>query len=365
MLAALRIIDAAANRASEGLRTMEEFARFVLEDRFLSESMKQLRHDLCSALQSVAMQDRLSARTVTSDIGTEIETPSEMSRPRIEDVVNAAAARSQEAIRCLEEYGKTIPSLDCRQLQSLRYRSYTLASALLMTAGRVARLQDSRVYLLMAPSGDAANFAGQLEALFTSGVDVIQIRDKSLGDRRFYEYAKIAAATARRLAKLFIVNDRPDIAAACDASGVHVGQDELPVEAVRRIVGPDRLIGVSTHNIDQARAAVLDGADYIGCGPTFPSGTKTFDSFTGIEFLDQVVGNISLPAYAIGGIDRKNLPSVLPTGVHGVAVSAGILSAADPLRESSWFNEQFKNRQLASLSKSSTSCSIATSDAGE
>ena len=107
------------------------------------------------------------------------------------------------------------------------------------------------------------------------------------------------------------MNDRPDLAVLAGADGVHVGQEELSVKDARRIVGPSALVGVSTHSIQQARAAVLDGANYIGVGPTFPSGTKTFAAFTGVELLQAVQAEIRLPAFAIGGVTAANLPQVL------------------------------------------------------
>ena len=126
------------------------------------------------------------------------------------------------------------------------------------------------------------------------------------------------------------MNDRPDLAVLSGADGVHVGQDELTVKDARRILGPSGLIGVSTHSLEQARAAVLDGANYIGVGPTFPSGTKQFAEFTGIELLRAVQAEIRLPAFAIGGITEENLPQVLATGFRRVAVSGAIADADDP-----------------------------------
>ena len=114
----------------------------------------------------------------------------------------------------------------------------------------------------------------------------------------------------------------------CD--GVHVGQEELPVAETRRILGTQRLIGVSTHSIDQARQAVSDGADYIGCGPVFPGRTKQFDQFPGTEFLLQIGSEISLPAFAIGGIDLQNVTQVINSGMRRVAITAAIRDAEDP-----------------------------------
>ena len=132
------------------------------------------------------------------------------------------------------------------------------------------------------------------------------------------------------------MNDRPDLALLADADGIHVGQAELTVKDARMLIGPQRLVGVSTHSLDQARQAVLDGANYIGCGPTFPSKTKTFASFPGTEFLQQVRQELSLPAFAIGGISRDNVEQVLAAGFTRIAVSGAVVDAADPGQAASW-----------------------------
>src|SRR5207245_9629252 len=116
-----------------------------------------------------------------------------------------------------------------------------------------------------------------------------QLGEKTLGDRARLQRARQVRRWTQQAGTLFIMNDRPDIARLVEADGVHVGQDELPVKEVRRIVGPDALIGVSTHNLEQLRQAVLDGASYIGVGPTFPSGTKQFEDFPGLEFVKQAL----------------------------------------------------------------------------
>lgn len=331
LIGSFRILDASVNRASEGLRTLEEFARFVLEDRNLSGLVKSLRHDLRLAIESLPLSDRLAARAVASDCGTTIELDSERERSDALSVASAAAARAQEAVRCIEEYGKTVAHFDSRAIESIRYRLYTVSAAICLTPSRKQRFEDARLYLLLPCDESVDRFAGTVETLFTSGVDIIQLRDKQADDRQLYRCAKVASDLARRLGKCFIVNDRADIAAATHASGVHVGQEELPVEAVRRVIGTSAIIGVSTHSLDQAKAAVLDGADYIGCGPTFPSQTKSFAEFPGLAFLREVASQITLPAFAIGGIDESNVDSVMNTGIHGVAVSSAIMAKPDPL----------------------------------
>jgi len=129
---------------------------------------------------------------------------------------------------------------------------------------------------------------------------------------------------------LFIVNDRPDIARLAQADGVHLGQDELPVREARRIVGPGALIGVSTHNLAQCRQAVLDGADYLGVGPTFASDTKEFAELAGLEYVRQVAAETTLPAFAIGGINTDNVGQVVRAGLRRAAVGRAIGQAEHP-----------------------------------
>jgi len=328
--AAYRILDASANRGAEGLRTMEEFARFVLEDGLLTAEAKAIRHELRLALESVSAELRLAARAVTSDCGTRLVAQDEMQRADMMAVVASAAARTQQALRCLEEYSKTIASPFSSVAESLRYRTYTLSATLMLMPQRRRRLADARLYLLIGANKDVDRFGETLDRMYQAGVDIIQLRDKSADDETLYRLSRRGAEVARQNQKFFVVNDRADIAVASGAQGVHVGQEELPVEAVRRIVGPDVMIGVSTHSLAQVRAAVLDGADCIGCGPTFPSRTKSFGEFPGLDFLRRASLETGLPAFAIGGIDETNLAAVMATGIHGVAVSGGILNADQP-----------------------------------
>ncbi len=173
-------------------------------------------------------------------------------------------------------------------------------------------------------------FNNYVSQLAKAGLPCLQIRDKKLDGRELVRYARSAVETVTPLGGHVIVNDRVDVAMASGASGVHVGQEDISIEDVRRWCGQRLCVGVSTHDIMQARAAVASGADYIGCGPTFPSSTKSFQQFAGLEFLRQVANEITIPSLAIGGVSLSNLDQVLQTGMRGVAVSAAVHQAADP-----------------------------------
>lgn len=328
--AALRIIDANTNRSLEGLRVVEDFARFRLNDKHLASLYKESRHELVTALASLPQQALLAARDTSGDVGTQIEASDEYSRDSAVDVAVASQKRVEQALRCIEEYAKTVAHDVASAVEQLRYRVYSLGKAVAATAASHAKLSETKLYVLVdaRPSLDA--FDQLVRALTDAKVDVIQLRDKQLCDReliaRGHALRKITLGTNT----LFIVNDRPDIAAIVGADGVHVGQAELSTSEARSILGPNRLIGVSTHSIEQSRQAVLDGADYIGCGPTFPSQTKQFEDFPGMGFLQAVADEISLPAFAIGGITPDNLPQVLEAGFQRIAVSNCVTAASSP-----------------------------------
>jgi thiamine-phosphate pyrophosphorylase len=159
---------------------------------------------------------------------------------------------------------------------------------------------------------------------------VIQLREKRLADRELVALGRRVRDWTCEAGALFIMNDRPDIARLSDADGLHVGQEDLNVADARHILGPRPLVGVSTHSIEQARQAVLDGADYIGVGPTFPSRTKGFTEFPALDLVRQVHAEIRLPTFAIGGVDLDHLDEVLSAGAHRVAVSSAVCGCDDP-----------------------------------
>jgi len=187
------------------------------------------------------------------------------------------------------------------------------------------------LYALVDVRSDESAFERFITDIIAGGVDIIQLRDKQADDRTLLARSRILknCITASERNVLFIMNDRPDLAMLAGADGVHVGQEELPTTLVRQLVGK-LLIGVSTHSIDQARQAVLDGADYIGAGPVFESTTKEFSHLSGLVYLQEVAAEISIPAFAIGGITENRLEEVLQTGISRVAIGSALLDAENP-----------------------------------
>lgn len=188
------------------------------------------------------------------------------------------------------------------------------------------------LYAIVDPALIATSAVQFAESLASAGVKLIQLRDKRSSPRSIYQQAREMAARFAGSDVRFIVNDRPDIAAMCGAGGVHVGQDDLPVEAARSICPQPLWVGVSTHNIEQLRDAVRTSADYIAVGPIFPTGTKENpDPVVGVDFLRTARQLTRKPLVAIGGITVESAADVFRAGADSVAVVRDLLAAPDPI----------------------------------
>lgn len=325
-----RILDANLNRARESLRVLDDYARFSLNDATLTGELKRLRHRLAEATGLLPPRLLLHSRDTPGDVGTAISTAREFERATPRQVAAVNFKRLQESLRSLEEYGKLDDPRFAREVEQIRYAAYTLERAVIAGADSRERLAAARVYVLLTGSQCVGTLDWTIAEAAAGGASVFQLREKDLPDGELIARAKQVRAWTRKAGVLFIVNDRPDIARLAEADGVHLGQDDLSVADARRILGPEAFIGVSTHTPAQVRQAVLDGADYLGVGPTFPSRTKSFDQFAGLEFVRAAFAVTTLPAFALGGITPENVVAVAAAGANRVAVSAAIAQADDP-----------------------------------
>lgn len=164
-----------------------------------------------------------------------------------------------------------------------------------------------------------------------AGVTIVQLRAKKLDGKKFFDLAVQMKNALSPLDIPFIINDRVDIAVASDADGVHLGQKDLPLREARKIIGKDKIIGISVNSVEEMKIAEIRGADYLGAGPIFPTGSKAdLDPFLGIEGLRAIAQKTYLPVLAIGGIDHINTQDVIKAGADGIAVISAILGNADP-----------------------------------
>lgn len=198
-----------------------------------------------------------------------------------------------------------------------------------MADDRRARLAAARLYLC---TPDRPDLAGFLEAVLSGGVDVVQLREKGIEARRELEVLETVATVAEKHGALWSVNDRADVALASGADVLHLGQDDLPVPAARAVVGPDVLVGRSTHDPAQAAAAAVEeGVDYFCVGPTWETPTKPGRAAAGLDLVRHAVAlGTQRPWFAIGGIDLSNLDAVLDAGATRVVVVRVLTEAEDP-----------------------------------
>ncbi len=327
-----RMLDASANRASEGLRVVEDFVRFVLDDSGLTRRLKEVRHRLGTAVSGLDAGLLINSRDTRGDVGTHIMTHTERVRENPRAVLTANFKRTAEALRSLEEYSKLINVWIAGQFEVLRYDVYTLEKLVMMAIAAHQSLKDARLMVLVGGLPTLGDLTWIVGEALAGGADVIQLREKDLPDRELLTRAReVRILTAQAKAK-FILNDRPDLAKLSGADGVHVGQDDLGVRDIRRIIGPSPLVGVSTHNREQLDASLLSGANYLGVGPVFPSPTKEFrePELAGLAYVESVADRTNLPWFAIGGITEENVERVLMAGATRIAVSSAVARAEHP-----------------------------------
>ena len=318
-----RIIDANLNRAAEGLRVIEEIARFILSDTELSARLKTIRHEL-QKFFDVEYDNLLDSRDTLNDVGCNIINPDK--KESLDSIFKANFKRVEEAFRVLNQYA----SLD----DSYRYRIYTIEKEMrskLKLDYKKIFLNDKKLYLVTNSDNFESDeiFLDRVALSIKSGVDIVQLREKNTTSKRFIYLAQRIRELTSHFGAAFIVNDRVDIAKISNADGVHLGQDDIPVSYAREILGDNAIIGVSTHCPEHAKKAITDGADYIGVGPVFKTPTKPSKDPVGLEYVKWAADNVNIPFFAIGSIDTANIKDVVDAGAKRVAVIRAIMYADD------------------------------------
>jgi len=316
----IRILDANINRVSEGLRVIEEITRFILEDDCLFMAVKIIRHDFKSTVIGLK-SGGIYSRNSMSDIGKSTYSSSERSRAGVLDILRSNAARSEEGLRVLEEFSKISGSFLGKTFKSLRFRVYDVESKISNAVSKQKKL-DFDLYVVT--QGDHIKAC---KSAIDAKVKIIQLRDKAATRIEYYKYARQVAKICKKNKVTFIVNDHADICVAVDADGIHIGQEDLPVKVIRKILGPGKIIGVSTHSLRQAVDAQKNGADYISIGPVFETPSKPGWQGLGLKTVKAVLKKVNIPVVAIGGINEDNVKSVVDAGVKRAAVIRAVENA--------------------------------------
>ncbi len=335
-----RLLDANLNRAREGLRVIEDWCRFGLDDGELSAQCKAMRQ----TLGQWHLPEFRQARDTAGDVGTAITHPQEAVRSDINAVLQANLCRVEESLRVLEEYGKLYGSSNGLSMgavmKQLRYQTYQLDHAIMnlnLAKTRHDKLKSAQLYLVTSPS---ETLLETVEAALQGGLKLVQYRDKTADDDVRYNRALALKQLCDRYDALFIVNDRIDLALAVDADGVHLGQHDLPFAFARKMLGPDKLIGRSTTNPDEFVAAITEMPDYIGVGPVHETPTKAGKAAAGYDYVRYAAAHCPIPWFAIGGIDMDNVKAAIEAGATRVSVVRAIMAAPEPKLTTQYFLSQ-------------------------
>jgi thiamine-phosphate pyrophosphorylase len=337
----LRMIDANLNRSSEGLRVLEDVARFLLNDAELSQQLRTLRHDLAQETKSLSV-GLLSHRDSEHDVGhpyliSSREREFNMKTTSLQgllDLVTANAKRVGESLRVVEELAK-LPEissmLNSASFEQTRFALYTLERDLISRISRRDKIERMPgLYVILdrqfLVGRDELDIAGQI---IEGGARVIQLRDKQSKKGELLLVAQKLKELCSQADVLFIINDYLDLAMAVDADGLHIGQGDLPLPVIRRELPIDKIVGCSITTLSQATRAQNEGADYIAVGSIFPTTTKKGAIVVGVDILKELKRTVSTPLVAIGGINQNNVGEVVTAGADAVAVISAVLGEKD------------------------------------
>ena len=327
-----RIIDANFNRGREAARVVEEFCRFVLNCAWLAGRAKQVRHELSSQIAMLDGELLIASRDTIGDIGCGLEVDGQLKRANLQDCFSAACKRLTEALRVLAETTQTIDADIAKRFEELRYACYTLEKDIVNFGIPAEKFKSVRLYVILseAHSEEIINLAKDCIA---GGADCLQLRAKNISDMQYLAVAKEFVRICKDNGIISIINDRVDIAVACDADGVHLGQNDLSVAEAGKMQLKPLIFGRSTHSMSELRQTLTEQPHYVGLGSIFPSDTKEGVEVVGVDYITdavKILAGTSARSVAIGGITVENIDKVLTAGAEVVAVSSAVTKADDP-----------------------------------
>ncbi len=333
-----RLLDANFNRSFEAFRVVEDIIRFSYDNILLTEMIKEMRHGLKAVAIAVG-REMVTFRDVITDVGTGFTNPDEETRQDCADVMFVNFGRLKESLRTIEEGVKVIMPAASVAVKKLRYQVYELEKRSAALVQPMPLLENAFLYVIVSGS-EGGNPLGVVREAIAGGAEAVQLRDKEMGAAELLKLARGIREITASEGALFIVNDYIDIAILSHADGVHLGQGDMPPDQARKLLGPGRIIGVSSHSPDEAEEAVSEGADYVAVGAMFATDTKDDAKVGGVDLARAVRSKIKkIPLFAIGGINAGNLPKLLDAGIRRVAVS-GAITGAPSVREAA---EEMRN----------------------
>jgi thiamine-phosphate pyrophosphorylase len=330
--AANRIIDANFNRAREACRVVEEYCRFALNSGSLTERAKKLRHELSASVGKLDAGRLISGRDTLGDVGVGQTVDRQLTRGSLTDCCTAGCKRLTEALRALAEVIRIDNEPVAAEIEKLRYDAYTLEKDIVLSSDTSAKFKKVRLYIVIT-SDLPAEVISLARECAAGGADCIQLRAKDVEDDRHFALAVELVKICKGAGVVSVINDRADIAVAAGADGVHLGQNDLPVEQARKLQLAPLIIGKSTHSLEQLNAACAESPTYVSLGPVFPTATKPAAQAVGLEYVTnavQVLAGTGIGYVAIGGITPDNVEQVLDAGAESIAVCSAVTKASDP-----------------------------------
>ena len=306
-----QIIDANLDRAREGLRVMEDWARFGLSRKDLVIKIKDFRQ----ILGKNHLNFYKESRNYIDDKCRGIAHSAQKERKTPESLISSNSARVQEALRVIEEFSRN-HNLELSKIASeMRYEIYNLEIELL-DANNLKRFESiinqNNLYAL---SNSKVKLLEVLEAILLGGVRIIQHRFTEGSDKEHLKEAIEIKKLCKKYNSLFIVNDRIDIALASNADGIHLGQSDLDIKTARKLLGGSKIIGISANNQIDINNAIKNDCNYLGIGPVFKTETKKNKEPLGIEKIKDLTRGLTIPWFAIGGINTENISTLTPNSL--------------------------------------------------
>ncbi|MDD4230468.1 MAG: thiamine phosphate synthase [Dehalococcoidales bacterium] len=337
-----RMLDASLNRAAEGLRVLEDIARMILNDLPLTREFKYLRHNL-EQNQNIRHQALLSWRNSQGDVGHTISSESSARHDDILSLVTANAHRSEQALRTIEELARLPDSgINSCDFEELRFKLYSLEQTLASLVMRREKLEHMKglcVILDSVPPGKRSHLE-LASIVLEAGVKIIQLREQNVPDAKILDLACHLRKLCDSYGAMLIIQGRLDIALASGASGLHLGQKDIPLATARKYLPAGMLIGVSVESAQQAQVAQMDGADYVAPQAVFETRGRECHTI-GLDTLKAIRAAVSIPLVAIGGINVDNIAHVIKAGADSVGVISPVALSPDPARAARELIEHF------------------------
>jgi thiamine-phosphate pyrophosphorylase len=324
-----QIIDANLDRAREGLRVLEDWARFGVGENDCVAKIKNYRQILGKNHLEIYKQ----SRNHIEDQCKGLTHQEQINRGSPAQIISSNAGRVQEALRVIEEFSRVHNHELSKIASEIRYEIYTIEIDLL-SYNKLKKsqkiLKENDLYVI---TDQRDNLLKIIEEILIAGVRIIQHRFKTGTDKDHLKEATQIKNLCKKYNSLFIINDRIDIALASNADGIHLGQDDLELKTARKLLGYSKIIGISANNEIDISNALKDGCDYLGIGPVFETATKEDKQPIGIEKIKALTKDVDIPWFAIGGIKSNNISYLKSNGFKKVALISQLMNSEDPKRD--------------------------------